>query len=186
MERRKNNRREENLRAHPLAQPGVRQLGQDVFVQDYSLRLLRQSWHQRLQDLDAVFVAPVVQDPPHEIHIRLLDRLLGEEIMRHELHPPLKFLGQVFPRLRYRAGQILDHELDLLGRLRQYLRNRAMPPSHIHDGSTGAVESCPVVAFRQVTDSVPFALGVIPHARAEPSGPLGVLAENLEDGFPML
>ena len=47
------------------------------------------------QDLDGVFLRPVVEDPAKEVHISIFDRLVGEEIVSHERHPIEESRGQM-------------------------------------------------------------------------------------------
>lgn len=42
---------------------------------------------QVLEEFLCILVGPVVEDPPEEVHIGVLDRLLSEEIVRLELNP---------------------------------------------------------------------------------------------------
>ena len=170
-----------NLQSLLLAQPRLRLIAQHVFV-DQNASAVLQGRDQVPQDLDAVAVAPVVEDPAKEIGIRrLAGSLRREKVVRHELDAAGVFLGQRRAPLLHRARKIQHEELDVSRCLGQHLRDAALAAAHVHNRRAGTIDRRPIEAGDEVLQVPALIFGEEAHTGAEAAGPRGVLAQELVD-----
>ena len=70
-----------------------------------------QRWDQVTEDLDTVFVGPVMEYPAEKISICSFHRLFSHEVMRHEGYTVRHVLGRLRRSTRYHRGKILHDEM---------------------------------------------------------------------------
>ena len=124
-----------------------------------------------------------MHDPAEQINVGgALQRLLGEEVVGHELDPSLKLRRERRAALLDGAGEILDDEGDVPSRPGQELGDAAVVAAHVHDRGAGAVDRGPVEARGEMLQVPALAFGEETHAGAEAPRALRVLAEELVHG----
>lgn len=119
-----------------------------------------------------------MQNPAKEIDIRSVQRLLGEEVVRHEVHPSLQLSRQHLAPLLRRPGQVLHDDLEVTRCGRQNLRDASLASAHVDENGARAVERGPVVACKEMFEIPALAFGEEAHAGAEASRALGVLGQE--------
>ena len=130
----------------------------DTNIIDQNLGSVFQRGSQSLQDLDAVLVRPVVQDPAVQIQICALDGLWREEIVRHFLDPAFEICGNVGGQGGNDVGLVLDNELQV--RIRVCTGDGggdlAFGAAYVHDGcATGGFgERVEGIVMNEVGDVV--------------------------------
>ena len=149
-------------------------------LEQHDLRPIPHRRHQSFQNADRVRIAPVVQDPPQEIDIRPFDRLLGEEVVPHELDPTTQvFRHQSLP-MRDDILLVLHDEPDMLRSSSQSLRHRALAPAHIDHDRARPIDQIPRVSVDQVFQIPALERAEPLHGASEPSGSFRMLGQVLE------
>lgn len=118
-----------------------------------------------------------MQDPAEQVGISILDRLLLEEIVRHELDlDAVRELG----RTRQHGGKILYNDLELGELGSQRHGNVTVRTTNVDNGSRFA-ELVPAVALGQVAGCIFGAGDEEAHGTAEAAGSRGVFTELFKE-----
>lgn len=104
-------------------------------VVDDDLGPFLQGWNQRLQDLDTVFVGPIVEDPAKQVDVGLLDGLRRQKVIVHAGYAVFEILRHSTPKTVDRVREILDDAFDVWKSSSDCDANLAVGAADIDDGT---------------------------------------------------
>ena len=90
-------------------------------------------WGQASQDLNAVRIRPIVKGEAEEVDGGVSDRLLGEEVVRHELHPVFELLWEALSAFLDNIWKILHNNSQVRECLSQRNGHSSLAPANVDD-----------------------------------------------------
>lgn len=120
-----------------------------------------------------------MQDEAEEVNVGMLDGLLDEEVMGHELDTTAEIRREQLLALGDGPLQILNDKFQVLRRAREGLTDPAMAAADIDDATSRPVHGAPVVPVDEMLDIVQATLRHEPHPSAKATRPLRIARQVL-------